>query len=714
MDRDKIDQGALDAFHNLVESTREKRREARRLVATGRWREIEDDVSRAVAYFSKRAPRAAGAEAARGSLDFQPVSFLTTGALARNAVAYVESPLNGATATGFLISPRLFLTNHHVLESDAHARGALITFRREFENGHFVATTVFKLDPDRFFISSPDNDLDFALVAVGERTAGAETLDAFSYCVLSNKPDKHVKGMSVNIIQHPLGMHKMVTVRNNILQERTARSLLYETDTEHGSSGAPVFNDEWELIALHHWGEPALALGDSDLINRNLQVNEGVRISALYERFDQILPTLEGEKRTLLAEALDFAKNAPAAPTEKKLGGPAPAPAAESLSSSGAVMPAANPQPAAVEAVRAAAGELKIVVPIEISVRIGGAGVAGLAAGGLAPAPLAPAEQKQLLRAAEALRIDPDYASRSGYREDFIPGHTVPLPSLSAKLLKQIAPLRAGEADAESGLLKYEHFSVVINKTKRIAIYTATNIDGATYLDVNRSTGQVAAAEADQWFKDPRVSAGFVLDQTFYSDWSHIFDRGHLTRRSDPTWGDADTAERANADTFHFTNCSPQHFRFNQSAKFWQGVERFVLENGVLADDARKPLCVIQGPIYDEKIDRTADDVQIPSSFFKIVVWKGKSGLKSVGLVVDQFNLLDETRKNLGGPKDLASVDVQHWRVSVQSIEKRTGLNFGDAMRAADTINLAGQPQVGAEALIRVTKFSDLLPPVLE
>jgi len=70
--------------------------------------------------------------------------------------------------------------------------------------------------------------------------------------------NKHVIGMNVNIVQHPNALPKMVALRNNILQYRTDRTLLYETDTDHGSSGAAVFNDSWELVALHHFGEPSL------------------------------------------------------------------------------------------------------------------------------------------------------------------------------------------------------------------------------------------------------------------------------------------------------------------------------------------------------------------------------------------------------------------------------------------------------------------------
>jgi endonuclease G, mitochondrial len=309
------------------------------------------------------------------------------------------------------------------------------------------------------------------------------------------------------------------------------------------------------------------------------------------------------------------------------------------------------------------------------------------------------------------LHLDRDYSNRAGYDRSFIPGLDLPLPQPNAALAGQIAPLREGEANADSGELKYEHFSVKMNKSKRIAVFTATNIDGATYLEVDRKTGQVSisASEGETWFKDTRISASFFLDQSFYSDWSIYFDRGHLTRRTDPTWGTNQQAERANADTFHFTNCSPQHFRFNQTTKYWQGAERYVLENGVLATDSPKRLCVFQGPIFDDRIDLWSGDVQIPSSFFKVILWKSATGPKSVGLVVDQRNLLSEPRKNLGQPHDVPAVDVSHWRLAIKSIEQRTGLDFGVTIQDADTISQERQPQVG-EAQILVKSFADLLP----
>ena len=64
----------------------------------------------------------------------------------------------------------------------------------------------------------------------------------------------------------------------------------------------------------------------------------------------------------------------------------------------------------------------------------------------------------------------------------------------------------------------------------------------------------------DTWVADPRVPAQLQLaDEEFYSP-AKKFDRGHIIRRADNAWGASEQEVRyANADTFHWTNCSPQH-----------------------------------------------------------------------------------------------------------------------------------------------------------
>jgi endonuclease G, mitochondrial len=712
--------GRQDRFKDLLRASADERSAIRAGVAEGRWRDCEPNQQRAAAFAARATPglRNFAEVQIGGTLDYQSASFLARGADVRRAVGMVEVNLGGESrsGTGFLIGAGLFITNAHVIKTAEEALSVTVTFDRELDVARIpLASTSFRLDPQRFFAASPEDRLDFAVVALGPRLAGPAETASLGHCALSPEPNKHVLGMNVNIIQHPRGNYKQVAIRNNLLTFRTDRALLYETDTEVGSSGAPVFNDLWDVVALHHFGQPSLARLDvPGAPDVPVNANEGIRISAIHAALAALLAGLPPAQRALLGQALDLWKKpfsggdagAPDDPTRPR-GQLAPRAGNATTAATSASQPesaSAHVTPGAPPMSHITDNSVTVTVPLEITIRLGASQPVSLQPRADADVASVLPRLGPLAPGAEAAKVDRDYSSRTGYQADFLPRATISLPQPDAALKKQIAPLRASEPDAMGGLLKYEHFSLKMHQTRRVAIYTATNIDGDTYLNVDRATGQVSSAqEADTWFKDPRISESFYLGQDFYGSTSRTFDRGHLTRRSDPTWGTPQEAERANADTFHFTNASPQHFRFNQSARFWQGVERYILETGINQAGLAARLCVFQGPLYDDSIDWWVDnEIQIPSSYWKIVVWRGAKKLKSVGLVVDQLPLLTEERRSLGQPQDTPFFDVSTWRVPVADIGTRTGLKFDADVVAADTIGLKAQPQPGAEAARRV------------
>lgn len=69
--------------------------------------------------------------------------------------------------------------------------------------------------------------------------------------------------------------------------------------------------------------------------------------------------------------------------------------------------------------------------------------------------------------------------------------------------------------------------------------------------------------------------------------------QGHLVRRKDPMRGAE--FEKANRDTFHFTNCSPQHENFNQSSNLWLILENYILNH---ATNYQRKVAVFTGPIF--------------------------------------------------------------------------------------------------------------------
>jgi Trypsin-like peptidase domain len=111
----------------------------------------------------------------------------------------------------------------------------------------------FAFAPDDFFYAS--EALDFALVAVFPNSEqDGLPLAPFGHLPLVETLGKAVVGEWLTIIQHPNGERKQVCVRENQLIRIEGDVLWYSTDTLGGSSGAPVLNNGWIVVALHHSG----------------------------------------------------------------------------------------------------------------------------------------------------------------------------------------------------------------------------------------------------------------------------------------------------------------------------------------------------------------------------------------------------------------------------------------------------------------------------
>jgi endonuclease G, mitochondrial len=228
--------------------------------------------------------------------DLQAWSFLPRGVRAARTVARISVRENGREipiGTGFLVSPRLLLTNHHVFPDAGVARSAVVEFDAQVtvDNTPEVSQR-FVLAPDAFFVA--DEALDFALVPVVPDATGLPVGETFGWNRLSVQTGKLVIGEPVNIIGHPSGRLKEISIRENRLEARLDDFLQYQTDTEPGSSGSPVFNDQWEVTALHHSGVPRTD-DRGRILRRDGQVwregdgddavdwisNEGVRVSVI-------------------------------------------------------------------------------------------------------------------------------------------------------------------------------------------------------------------------------------------------------------------------------------------------------------------------------------------------------------------------------------------------------------------------------------------------
>lgn len=523
-----------------------------------------------------------GIERIIGKSDLLEVNYLEFGQRASIPVCRIElRSLTGmflGHGTGFMISPLLLMTNNHVLRNPDDCRRSIAQFNYESDM-YFMPkeTKSFLLDPDRFFYT--DKKLDFSLVAVKTIAMDGTPLSNYGFLKLFDQPGKALLGEFLTIIQHPKGGVKCLVLRENKVTDIFDDFIHYVTDTEPGSSGSPVFNDQWQVVALHHSGVPKRD-GEGRILSRSgvpwessmgeneidWIANEGIRISQIAAH----LRSLDQARLQKLKELLF-----------------------EFPSTSGTGL--SNEQQMETE-----------ILPVQ------------------------------------------EYSGREGYDQYFL-GELVPLPTIRGALLNDCVPLNDG-----SGIeLKYTHFSLVVRKSRRLALYTAVNIDGAQLRHIER--------RRDKWYFEPRISQDYQAGPKLYFD--NPLDRGHLVRRRDPAWGDL--AEKSNIDTFHFTNCAPQHRLLNQET--WVQLEDYLLKN---AKKHRLKVNVFTGPIFrdDDMIYR--GEFRIPAEYWKVaVIIKDDGNLSATAYLQTQKNLLEDLEFSYGA--------YRTYQVPVRTIEALTQLDFG-------------------------------------
>ncbi|MEH2083397.1 MAG: LamG-like jellyroll fold domain-containing protein [Nostoc sp.] len=100
---------------------------------------------------------------------------------------------------------------------------------------------------------------------------------------LKNCELNYTRGDSVIIVQHPKGKPKQMASNNVIYNGLYKNFLRYETDSDYGSSGSPVFNARWELVGLHHAAIPAEPQNNYNQENLRFTSQQGIRICRIIE-----------------------------------------------------------------------------------------------------------------------------------------------------------------------------------------------------------------------------------------------------------------------------------------------------------------------------------------------------------------------------------------------------------------------------------------------
>jgi endonuclease G len=253
-----------------------------------------------------------------------------------------------------------------------------------------------------------------------------------------------------------------------------------------------------------------------------------------------------------------------------------------------------------------------------------------------------------------SIRFDKNYENREGFDEDFLGGHglRVPLPGVE----------NSRRAELWEHSLPYHHFTVALNKQRRLPMWTAGNVS----YDPEMKGGTRDSFGKDRWIPDPRVPGQSEGEQEF-----------------------------ANSDTFHFTNCTPQHQAFNRTNPngqgrtypdihgLWGGFEDYIQSE---LQDGDMKASILAGPVLADD-DPTADfgdgPILYPIKFWKVVIVSapasGGRALKAFGFVLSQKDVVDRFGIEIFGPGKYKRIQK-----TLAEITQLSGVTFDQVLHDAD------------------------------
>jgi endonuclease G len=551
--------------------------------------------------------------------------------------------------TGWLVADNILVTNRHVAREFAARKGdgytfqmglngpmsADVDFLQEIDN---PAALIFKLIKPLHIEDEPGPDISFFEVEIASGNSKLATPIKLSANVAVTPnvatigyPAYDSRIPEPNLMEDIFGKiyNKKRLAPGGITSVEEAR-ILHSCTTLGGNSGSAVIDlDTGEALGLHFSGS-------------FLATNYAVRADVVQQRLDSV-------------------RSGTVTRPEARPRKPAPAPASNVSGSLPVTLQRSN------------RGSASVTIPLTVTVSLGNISGRGSQRYRGLPSALVD-DSGGVVDGEEA--VAEDYRDRGGYQEDFL-GDGKLAVGLPAVQRNADDILDFGESETA---LRYEHYSVVMSRSRRMCFFSAVNIDG----NLSKKSKRVG------WKWDPRIpKAQQIMNECYGSP--PKFSRGHMTRREDPGWGNAATSKRGNEDSMHVTNTTPQMQAFN--APIWLALEDYAL--GHAKEDAMK-ISVFTGPYFADH-DPEMYGVRIPLAFWKIIAFihdeTGK--LCATGYEMNQETTLQPEEEFVFGAFTSPQLQVAT-QVSIRSIEARSGISFG-SLASADP--LAGSDEgVGDDA----------------
>jgi endonuclease G len=199
---------------------------------------------------------------------------------------------------------------------------------------------------------------------------------------------------------------------------------------------------------------------------------------------------------------------------------------------------------------------------------------------------------------------------------------------------------------AENGqIVDHDYFTLSYNEAHEQANWVMYKLP-ASYV-----SGE-SVERLDNFRIDPEITTGSARPDDYKQSG---YDRGHLLPAADMGW-----SPEAMSLTFLMSNMSPQEPSFNRG--IWKKLEvqvrEWAIEDGLIY--------VVTGPVLEDGLPEIgADHVSIPKYYYKVILDYQEPEIKGIGFVM---------------ANQKSKLDIYQFTVSIDSVEKLTGLDFFPAL----------------------------------
>ncbi len=235
-----------------------------------------------------------------------------------------------------------------------------------------------------------------------------------------------------------------------------------------------------------------------------------------------------------------------------------------------------------------------------------------------------------------------------------------PPPSAAPLFVPADPSLAFGVPGTADAVLKRTGYALGFSERHRQAVWVS-------YQLTSDKVRNREAKRTNRFLPDPDLSGLSADDRDYLRSG---FDRGHLAAAADMAW-----SARAMAESFYYSNMSPQRPGFNRG--IWARLEKQVRHTAAV----EREIYVVTGPVLPQTPSLTIGPhrVTVPEAYYK-VIYDATPPRKMIGFLL----------KNQESSRPL-----KEFAVTVDAVEKLTGLDFFSALPPKEQENLESTVIVG-------------------